>query len=233
MLEVEKKFIRNFLSRKHFNTGYVFAFVTLGLCLTLSNFYWHEGGFLSSYLAVNKNLINQKHEYWRLFTSTFIHGDLDHFLSNSLMLGFLTYFVSSFYGGKYSTFIAFFMSGITNLIVIQFYAGEMYLVGASGVVYYLWGFWLLLYLLIQRQFSFPIRLMRVFGVFLILLIPTNYVPNTSYLAHYTGFILGVFVGLIYYTFHYKWLHSFELYQYKIKNDVLSPELEEAYLDSLK
>lgn len=232
MEKVKKQFIQNYLSKKQYSSGGLATFIILSLCLILSLFYWDTSQAISSLLPVNQFLINEKHQYWRLFTSTFIHGDLDHLLSNSLMLGFLTFYVTSFYGTFLSLFISFFMGSIINLIVIQFYPAELFLVGASGVVYYLWGFWLMLYLFIQRQLSIQARLIRVIGVFLILLIPTNYVPNTSYSAHYIGFLLGLIVGLIYYLiFKNKILRS-ERFEYIMIEDNLSPELEQAYLHSL-
>lgn len=215
MYEVQKKFIRNFLTTKKYDYGVLISFTVIGICLILSNFYWDKSWMISDYLAVNQNLIYEKGEYWRLFSSSFIHGDLDHFLSNTLMLYFLTYFVSSFYGMKISVFLGFLMGMVINLVVISVYPPQTYLVGASGVIYYLWGFWLVLYVLIERHLSLVARILRVGAVFLILLIPTTYSPSTSYLAHYFGFLLGIIIGSIYFLFNYKRIQSYEFFEYRI------------------
>ena len=40
--------------------------------------------------------------------------------------------------------------------------------------------------------------MRMCAVFLVLLVPTSYNAQTSYFAHYVGFLFGVVSGPIYY-----------------------------------
>lgn len=217
-MDVEKKFIRNYLSKQKYNSGKISAFFILTLCFVLSLFYWDTTSILSPILSANKKLVFETGEYWRLFTTSFIHGDIEHLMSNSLMLFILTYFVSAFYGSFISIGLGFIMGIVTNAVVIYQYGENTTLVGASGVIYYLWGFWLVLYVCITKHMSIFKRLIRVFGIFLILLVPTTYSPSTSYLAHYIGFAVGVVVGIIYYFFKRNKISSFEFWEYRVVPD---------------
>ncbi len=217
-MNVEKKFVRNYLSKQKYQSGKLAAFFILTLCLVASLFYWDTSNSISGLLSANKELTFNSGEYWRLFTTSFIHGDIEHLMSNSLMLFILTYFVTAFYGSYISLGIGFLMGIVINSIVILQYGENTTLVGASGVIYYLWGFWLVLYVCITKHMSVISRLIRVFGIFLILLVPTTYSPSTSYLAHYVGFLLGTFVGMIYYLFKRKHIASFEFWEYRVVPD---------------
>lgn len=217
-MNVEKKFVRNYLSKQKYQTGKLAAFFILTLCLVASMFYWDTSYSVSSYLSADKGHVFNSHEYWRLFTTSFIHGDIEHLMSNSLMLFILTYFVTAFYGASLSLGIGFLMGIVINSIVILQYGENTTLVGASGVIYYLWGFWLVLYVCITKHLSIISRLIRVFGIFLILLVPTTYSPSTSYLAHYIGFILGAVIGAIYYFVRRKYIASFEFWEYRVVPD---------------
>lgn len=136
---------------------------TLALCYFLSSVYWGLIPGWSDYLAVSPKSIFEGKEYWRLFTSSFIHGDLAHFLSNSLMLTIMGYFVAHHHGSLMFPFISFLAGILINLIVMlkfDYYGENITLVGASGVVHYLWGFWFVTYFFIDRHLSINRRLMR-------------------------------------------------------------------------
>lgn len=191
------KLTPHYLSVKKHKYGKILALASLGLCLIVSMFYWDPNQAISSILPASYNMVFVKAEYWRLFTAVFAHADLDHLLSNSLMLLFLSYFVTSFYGWKVFLYL-FFCGGLINAATVSWIGGDGLLVGASGVVYCLWGFWLSLYVLIAKKYTLINRLFRVGAIFLVLLIPTTYSPSTSYFAHYFGFCLGAFSGILYY-----------------------------------
>ena len=85
-MNIEKKFVRNYLSKQKFNSGKISAFFILTLCLVLSMFYWDSSFFISNYLSASRDQVFNLGEYWRLFTTSFVHGDIEHLMSNSLML---------------------------------------------------------------------------------------------------------------------------------------------------
>lgn len=228
-MAVQKKFVGNFLSKEKFKHGKLISLGMLCLCIVASFFYWGSLAHIANALPASFDLVVNQKEIYRLLTTTFIHGDLAHLLANSLMLYILMYFVTSFYGPFVSVGLSLVMAMLTNYLVLLEYGGKVHLVGISGVVYYLWGFWMILYLFIQRQYSIMVRILRMGTVFLVLLIPSEFRAQTSYLAHAVGFILGVIAGIIYYFFNKTKLHSAEKWQIKIVSDELS-ELDEIALN---
>ena len=218
-MTIEKKFVRNYLSKLKFNSGKLAAFFIITLCLVASMFYWDTSYIFSKLMSASQSSVFIKGQYWRLFTTSFIHADMEHLLANSLMLFILTYFVTSFFGLFISLGLSFVMGMLTNFIVISQYHVDTTLVGASGVIYYLWGFWLIQYVFINRQMSLFSRLVRVIGVFLILLVPTTYSPQTSYLAHYAGFVIGIITGSIYFLVNKEKIRSYEFWEYRYILDI--------------
>lgn len=230
-MEVERKFRRNYLTTRKFNYGKTMAFLFIGFCVVLSQFYWDKSFALSKLLSASQVLVFDKGEYWRLFTTSFIHGDLEHLLSNTLMLFILVYFVTSFYGALVSIVLSSLMGILINFITISQYGQDTTLVGASGLVYFLWGFWLVLYVCIEKQMSLIRRLVRVFGIFFILLIPTTYSPTTSYMAHYVGLVLGVLNGFLYYLMNHTKIVSYEHWDIKFVSPPTPEEVEIYQLNS--
>jgi rhomboid protease GluP len=226
-MEVEKRFIRNYLSRQKFSSGKLTSWFILTLCFILSLFYWDSSSPISNYLSASHDQVFVNGEYWRLFTTSFVHGDIEHLLSNSLMLFILTYFVTSFYGSFISLGLGFIMGIAINYFVISQYETNTTLVGASGVIYYLWGFWLVLYLCISKHMHLISRFLRIGGIFFILLVPTTYSPSTSYLAHYIGFGVGFITGLIYYLFYNKKIATFEFWEYRVVEEFEDLEEEKS------
>jgi rhomboid protease GluP len=208
-MEFDRKFSRNYLSKKKNKTGKRYSILIIVICSLMSLLYWENISLMAS-----RDLVFSKGQYWRLFTTSFVHADLKHLLSNSMMLFILTYFVTAFYGAFYSVILSFGMGVVINYLVMAQYELNTTLVGASGIVYYLWGFWLVLYFFIEKQISIFKRVIRVGAVFLILLVPTSYSPATSYLAHYIGFGVGVVNGLIYYFCKRKKIASFEKWYFE-------------------
>jgi rhomboid protease GluP len=198
----------------------------LSTCIITSLFYWNESIELSKLLSANPQNVFKEKEYWRLFTTLFAHGGIEHLLSNSLMLFFLTYFVTSFYGYFISIPLSLTMGALVNLLVLLAFKQNTTLVGISGIIYYLWGLWFVLYLFIDETITFIRRLVKVFAIFFILLVPTSYSPTTSYLAHYIGFAVGVLTGLAIYPFFRNKLSHYKKWEYKISEELEEMKFEE-------
>ena len=214
MIEVKRKLVSNYLTRKHKESfALQWVIFTLVACYAMSFLYWNYP--VGEYLAASPSKVFEMKEYWRLFTSSLIHADLSHFLSNSFMLSIMGYFVSYHYGAILFPGIAFLFGILINLIVIWGYPPEVSLVGASGVVYWLWGFWLVLYLGIQRHVPIIRRVMKVSIVGLFVLLPNEFRAQTSYFAHAVGFILGVGFGFLYFIFFNKKIFASEIWTNEI------------------
>jgi len=204
-----KRLIRNFLSRKSNNKALQWSLFTLFVCLVMSNVYWNFSPGIGDLLAASPEKVFASKEYWRLFTSSFIHADLAHLLSNSLMMTIMGYFVIYQYGVLIFPFLGFIAGIFINLIVIWNYSAGSTIVGASGIVHYLWGYWLVLYILIQHHVPFNRRLMKVTAVGIFILAPTEFKPNVSYLAHAIGLAFGIFTGICYFIFNRQMIRSYE------------------------
>tara|TARA_Y100000768_G_C23988101_1_gene690255 strand:+ start:3263 stop:3958 length:696 start_codon:yes stop_codon:yes gene_type:complete len=210
-MEIKQIFESNYLSRKKFSFGETFALFYLMVCVLVTLMGWNTPGMTEALVANAKNVF-QHEEVWRLFSTTFLHADIGHLLSNSLMLFILIYYNSSFFGGLFTLSSSFFFGAIINGITIYTYTEGTSLIGASGVLYYLWGFWLVNYFMIQKQFSIMARVLRIGSIFLVLLVPTSLDPQTSYRAHYIGLIVGMVWGGMNYLWNAHKYRKFEKYK---------------------
>jgi len=76
---------------------------------------------------------------------------------------------------------------------------ETTLIGASGVVFWMGGAWLALYVMIEVRRTLKQRLLRALGVGLLLFFPSEaFDPQVSYLTHAVGFAMGLVSGLLVY-----------------------------------
>ncbi len=188
-------------------TSFFLLFVFL-----FTQIYWMDFlGIARQLPAINKNVFIDG-EWWRVFTATLIHSDLGHLLSNLYMLGILSYFIYAYFGLKIYPILTFFMAGLVNLICIYTYPLEVRLLGASGLVYILGGFWFTMYFFIQRQYSWLKRILRILGTSLMVFFPTTFEATTSYRAHLIGFIAGILLGLLYFLDHSKKIQKKEVYK---------------------
>ncbi|GAB4024681.1 MAG: hypothetical protein Fur0010_27890 [Bdellovibrio sp.] len=166
--------------------------------------------------SISYNLFFHEKEYWRALSSLFAHANFQHLLSNLFMLAPLSFFLSKYHGAK-TTWIASLIGGVlTNLIVITFYNDQTRLLGISGIVFFMWGMWLALYIFIEKRESLIRRIMKASMIYLVLLIPGEFNPQVSYLAHFVGNMMGlIFGGLVYllnnkfYRSHDRWKIIFD------------------------
>lgn len=145
-------------------------------------------------------LINQ--EYWRMVTSTFMHGDAEHLFSNMLLLGFMGAMLEKVIGHIPFTII-YFLSGIGGNVLslcVKWYSEDWAIsIGASGAVFGLDGL-LLAIVLILRDRVPDINLTRVLIMIVLSLYSGFTSPNIDNAGHVggliTGFLLGVLVCMV-------------------------------------
>jgi membrane associated rhomboid family serine protease len=95
------------------------------------------------------------------------------------------------------------LGALTSALTLQTYPSDVDLIGASGMVYLMVGFWLIQYVFIERRLTLSIRLLRAFGFVLAALMPTSFEKNVSYRTHAIGFLVGCAFGLVYYVANFK------------------------------
>ncbi|MBN2159984.1 MAG: rhomboid family intramembrane serine protease [Spirochaetes bacterium] len=136
-----------------------------------------------------------RHEYWRLLTSLFTHKDMRHLMANALIFIGFGWTLRAYFGLIAFPAASLAIGLITNLITIYFYPPGVRLIGASGMAYGMASLWLVFYIRHDTDHRVPVRIFRAAGFALIMLFPTTFNPQVSYLAHGVGFATGILLGL--------------------------------------
>ena len=174
-------------------------------------------------LSANGYLVFEKGEYWKAFTTTLMHADFVHLGHNTLFFLAFSVLLNSYFGFWIFPVLSFVVGGLINLIALKIYDPQIYLVGISGVIYFMAAFWMTMFVGLERQMSLYRRIMITTGVSLILFFPEVFVKNVSYLAHGLGFGMGIILGIIYFKLMREKLRSNELW---IEKAPENHELEE-------
>ena len=156
--------------------------------------------FMLQHGAMYEPMVTQQHEFYRIFTSMFLHFGITHLLNNMVLLGALGWNLELEIG-KIRFLIIYLVSGIGgNLLSLYFgISAETYAVsaGASGAIFGLMG--ALLYVVIANRG----RLGRLSGKgMLFMVILSLYFGLTSSgvdnWAHIGGLVTGFVMAVILY-----------------------------------
>ncbi len=142
-----------------------------------------------------------------------IHADVNHFLSNGPGLFLFGYLLYGYFGRSVYPVAVILLSTVVNFISIATYSPGARLLGASGVVYLMAGFWLTLFVSVERRFSIPNRLIRSSGFAFIMLLSSTFDPSVSYRTHYIGFVTGILFGITYFILHKERIREAEIVAY--------------------
>jgi membrane associated rhomboid family serine protease len=82
------------------------------------------------------------------------------------------------------------------MVTLYFYTDYIRLIGASGDIYGMVSSGLCFISITIQIESIMMRIFRATGFALIMLFPEKYNPSTSYLAHASGFVIGIITGLL-------------------------------------
>lgn len=160
---------------------------------------WNNFIDLNQIMPASSLSVFTQHQFYRAWTTIFVHGDLKHLVSNLFLFSILGYFLLGYFSMLLFPLGAFFVGGITNLIVLSSMPPKISLIGLSGVVYWMGGAWLVLYFLIENRKTIWQKALRSIGVSLVLFMPSEaFDPSISYVTHFVGFILGILSGALYY-----------------------------------
>jgi rhomboid protease GluP len=186
------------LSRKPREWSLEITALFLSMIMGISLLAWRNGAALLPTLAATSEGVLKRGEYWRLLTAIAVHGDVMHVLSNAILLSLFTYLLFGYFGFWVFPVMSLAMAGLTNYISLLTYPPAVTLIGASGLVYWMAGFWLSMYLLVERSVGPGKRALRVACLALLVLLPSTFQANVSYRTHAIGLGLGVVSALVYF-----------------------------------
>ena len=162
-------------------------------CWLVTLYGWRAGDAVD--FSAEWGEVFRQHQYWRLISATFMHDDFAHILSNGWMFCAFGWFLRQAYGFLIFPVLALLMGVVTMGLALWGHGPGVHVVGASGMIYAMVAFWLVSYLRYEVRFSFWMRLMRAVAFVLIMLIPEELKPHTSYIAHAMGFGVGVLTAV--------------------------------------
>lgn len=187
------------LSRKPAKGSQWVALGSVAVLLAASIIYWIDLFGLASYMPAIRERVFARDEYWRLLTAIGAHADFRHFLSNGVVFAVLSFLLYGYFGSTVYPTLTWALGCLVTGLSLKTYPAHTLLLGASGVVYLMAGFWLTQYLLIERRIKPAKRLLRAVGFGLVVLVPTVWDPTVSYRTHAIGFVVGTLWGVGYFT----------------------------------
>jgi membrane associated rhomboid family serine protease len=181
----------------------IFIYINIGIFLLMVimgfGFISFKGQNLLSWGA-NYAPLTKNGEWWRLFTSTFLHGGLMHLLVNMYGLFIMGIFLEPLLG-RAKFLAAYLLTGILASVASICWHDASVGVGASGAIFGLYGIFLAL--LLTKIFppvfdkSFLIGITVFFGISLLLGL-TGAIIGIDNAAHIGGLLSGFVVGIILY-----------------------------------
>lgn len=214
----------NWLTRKPNANSYLVTSILAVILWALSFSYLAHLSSAQVWMSATAQKVFVEHQYWRLWTTLFAHGDLAHLLSNWLLFLPLAFLLNGYFGSWFFPTAAIFTGGLINIVVLKTLGPQTVLIGISGLVYWMGAAWLTLYYLIDRR-RVPLRRFAVaIGIALVLFAPEQYKPEVSYLSHFLGFVAGSASALVYYIFNREKFAAAEVYEVvEIEPDEIEPD----------
>jgi len=211
MENVEIRIKSTLLSQKPREESLLIALLSVTVLLFVSLLCWRNPSLLDL-LAASRHQVVGEQEYWRLLTTTAIHADLTHFLSNAILFALFTFLLYGYFGFWMFPVAVVALGSLTNYLSLLTYSENVQLIGASGLVYLMAGFWLTTYVLVERTHPLKRRVLVAMGIALIVLVPSNLSPGVSYRTHAIGCGIGIVVALGYFQARKEQIRSLETFQ---------------------
>ena len=130
----EKILVSTLITAKPAKKAFMLATLTVMIMVLITFFYWKAPLYWSELLPAVRRQVFENHQWWRIYTSIFIHADSAHFISNMFLLWIFSYFVFGYFGFTIYPLLAYFFAGVVNALAILTYSPDVELLGASGLV---------------------------------------------------------------------------------------------------
>ena len=207
-MEVQTRLIENWFTRKIKASSFL---VTAALVLLLFGLSFYD--WLSPHsLSVSYDLAFSKHQYWKLWSALFSHGDMGHLLGNALLFIPFALLLTGYFNLTLFPVLGFILGGVINASTLDTMLPETQLLGISGVVNWMGAVWLTLFFLVDRRSNWRRRFSVALFSTLVLFAPQEFKPDVSYMAHIIGFGMGILTGIVYYFIHRKEFLAAEVYE---------------------
>lgn len=147
------------------------------------------------YWGANFGPYTRNGEWWRLISSTFLHGGIMHLLANMSGLLFAGIFLERLLG-RYKFATAYFISGVAGSLLSIWWYEDTVSVGASGAIFGLYG--VLLSFLFKK--FYPPEITKTFIISILVFVAFNLVMGLSggidNAAHMGGLLGGFITGIL-------------------------------------
>jgi len=137
-------------------------------------------------------------EWWRLFSSVFLHADSTHLIVNCIGTYFLAQVADNVFGWV-RTMLLYVIGGATGALVSTFFS-EGASVGASGAVYSLLGAILVFGIVQRNRIPRPLQRILLTGTVIWIVISLLYTADPETVdnaSHMGGMAAGVILGLLF------------------------------------
>jgi membrane associated rhomboid family serine protease len=147
------------------------------------------GHWLNQHGALWGPLVLGQHEYWRMFTSMFLHAGILHIAFNMWALWIVGGFVEQALG-RTKFVILYFISGFAGSVLVLVVAPNVVVVGASGAIFGVFGA-LAVHAFLNRGRDFQSRsLLRNVLFILVINLVFSFTGGISWQAHIGGLVVG-------------------------------------------
>ena len=177
-----------------------FTYVLIGVIILVWTMMELQGGsqdsdVLRAFGANYGLFILQDGQFWRFFTSMFLHIGLQHLIFNSIGLFIFGVEMEQIYG-QARFVVIYILTGLFGSLASFAFKGPLqFSAGASGAIFGIIGMYLAFYLFYRQkmgEFS-NLRIQRVIRILVISLIFGAFMPIDHY-AHFGGLIAGFALG---------------------------------------
>ena len=108
-----------YLSKGRHSYALEVSLFTVLVIIFFSNIQWENFFGIKINLEATSNEVFLNNKYWKAWTTTLIHGDITHLLSNISMLILWGFLSSTYYGPIFYPLVPFFMNGLLTLFCSQ------------------------------------------------------------------------------------------------------------------
>ena len=140
-----------------------------------------------------------QYKIWNLITAMFLHNDLMHFLSNTISLIFISFYVEFLINSTVYFLVFFFATGIYGNITSLLFNGNNISIGISGVILGLCGY-LIIYFIVEYN-KMENNQKICFGIFIGIILLNFFVSifiseQIEIYAHIGGLVSGILLSII-------------------------------------